>query len=183
MPSHSTRPSAWFESSCAAGFCRQRRLRESYKSSCTPTGGEAGLQLVELYSYRFRLLMRFFGSHSDGQSLQAVRAGNSRLTIAQHSFDKISYFFQVSFREPRKEMICESVFPALRGKKYGGHAIHPSDEDRALRADDLGAHVISINGLRVGLYISDGAFLILQIHYAGDHIAIFDDIGANRAGG
>jgi hypothetical protein len=128
-----------------------------------------------------RSLVRFFRSHRDGQGFQAIFAGDAGRAIAQDGMHKISNLRQVSVGEASEKMIRQHLLAAASSQENRGNAVEAADKDRALRTYDLGSNVVTVNGLRVRLNISNRAALVLKIHHAGDHVSVLGYLGTDRA--
>src|ERR1700730_14435326 len=108
---------------------------------------------------RVRFAMGFFSGDGNGQSFQAVVTGHKKRATVQNVFNEISNLFQVRVGEACKEMIRYRALTSASRQENCGKLCETPDENRALRSDDLGAHVIAVNSLHVGFDISDCALL------------------------
>src|ERR1700722_2119315 len=139
--------------------------------------------LVQGDGYRFRLQVRFLGGDGDGQGLPAGVAGDRGCAIGQHGTNEISDFFQIGVGESGEEVVGQHLVSAGSGHEDGWDFVQAAHHDCAFRAYDFGANVVAVNRLRVRFDIADGTFLVLQVHGAGDHVAVLGHLGTDRAGG
>src|SRR6267378_4582033 len=114
--------------------------------------------------------MRGLSSHGDCQCSYAILAGNAEWLVMQNVVNEVAHFDHVGISESRQEVVCQVLYAAAGAQKDHRCLLERTNEDGALRSDNLGSHVIAVDGLLVGFDIADGALPELNIHYASDHV-------------
>src|SRR5579859_4028708 len=81
--------------------------------------------------------------------LPAIEPVHLRFAIGKHDADKIAHFVQISVGEAHQEVINDIGSGAGCGQHDFRRLLQVTEHDRALRADDFGADIVSINRLHV----------------------------------
>ena len=77
-------------------------------------------------------------------------------------------------------MIGKGLAAALGIQEQCRCLLQAANKNSSFRTHDLRAHIVGVNRLHVGFNISNRAFPIFQVHYAGDHIAVLRHFRADR---
>ena len=111
---------------------------------------------------RSRFQARFLGRHRDFKRFQTIFARNTRSTTGQHTLNKVPDLSEVGVRKSHQELIGNRFAAALARQQGHGRLPQAADENRPLRAHDLGANVVTIDRLHIRLDVANRTVAIFK---------------------